>query len=273
MRSKLKLNLNDYFYEAPQAHSSKGEIAVDFYDHERRVCDFINRSDIIVGCSFYLTNAKIIESLERSQGASIIIDKSAMIGLYNFIGERWKCKTWNGKKYHKAKSYYEDRFKSIPLMQYNFIHKVNQYLDNEYDHPVKVKESVRYFGSSNSSVKLHHKFLVSCSAEYDESGDVKKLNPKSVLTGSYNFTGNANRNRETLITIFDTNVANEFFLEWERAFLLSERNSSEIEFKPDLIPFTNLDDLKRLMKEEEDSYLQKEIDFYDIREYARDCDF
>ena len=91
--------------------------------------------------------------------------------------------------------------------------------------------------------RFHHKFLVFCDKK--SNGEVIA---KSVLTGSYNFTENANYSRENAILLEDEQVAKSYLCEWEKCVLLSEslEQFNGLDICPEFISESSFKELKNI---------------------------
>ena len=70
---------------------------------------------------------------------------------------------------------------------------------------------------------MHNKFLVFCKTlKGDEDGDREVIVPKSVWTGSFNFSKNATNSLENAVYIRDEKIAKAYFSEWSQIEGLSE---------------------------------------------------
>lgn len=233
-------NLNDIFINDNETESNA--IFVSSNNHETTVCKFIESHEVIVGCSMYLTNKKIMETLAISEKPiSIIIDKCAMRAIYD--------------KKPGVKKFCEGFYSSFNVFDHTVKYETDIFNKGTLL-KIKNNKAVRYIGAANSKKYLHHKFLVGCSINGSE------VTPLSVLTGSYNFTENSKLSRENILKICDQKIAKHFFEEWETALVLSEKTCKNDEFKPDLI--SHLLYKQTITKiQEEEQHLESMIKSYD----------
>jgi|GEM_PF-6021615 len=163
------MNLNQLFqFISPPGGSGDVNVDVSFHDNEKLIIKEINKHGAVLGCSPWITNNNIIESLINLEfGACIVTDKNSM---NNYVGG------------------YLGRFNKIRTLSFD----VSQLPKNSYFERNEVlgknTSAIRVFGKLMGGVTplLHYKFLILC--DVDENGNI---NPKSVITGSFNLSSNA----------------------------------------------------------------------------------
>ncbi|MBT0016746.1 hypothetical protein [Vibrio alginolyticus] len=233
-----KINLNQIFENNKETTS--GSVIARSHNHQESVCDFIREHDAIVGCSMYLTNKKIIETiLETRTPISIIVDKCSMRKIFD--------------EYDFLKDKLTSDYEEFEIIKHKVVYQTGIFSHEEHSVVVSPDCAVRYFGLIKSNQYLHHEFIVGC----DIDGD--KVTPVKVLTGSYNFSENSNLCRENILIINDDEIAKHFFEEWETAFVLSEKDCEDNEFSPDLLSHSDYIKIKKQIEEEEEhlNYLIK----------------
>lgn len=201
------MDFNKLFQHIGTVGISK-EIDLSFFDNEDFIIDEIGKYDAVVGCCPWLTNGKIIEALGMlSSGACIVTDKNAMS---KYIDRSLD-------KLNKIKAL---EFETTDLPNSNFF--FDQLLRDGAN-----TSAVRVFGkpSTHPTEKpiLHYKFLVLCEVNKISRN---KIEPKSVITGSFNLSKNATKSREMMLTIKDRYIVQCFYDEWAKAYILSENINS-----------------------------------------------
>jgi phosphatidylserine/phosphatidylglycerophosphate/cardiolipin synthase-like enzyme len=236
------MNINKIF-SSTGSHPDIEGFKVLFDGIEDEICQQINDCDIVLGCSFGLNNKKIVDALKnKGDGVCIILDKktaSNNINYYKYLNSQLT-------HYDFSPSSLKDLFTFVPL-------KVT---------PSTNKHAIRIFGlsiepydeiSNNKTVKrfpiFHHKFLIFC---HKNSND--ELTPKSVFTGSYNFTENANYSRENGILLENSDLARAYLTEWEKCVLFSEscERYSKSDINPEFISESSFSELKEVNDEDND---------------------
>lgn len=179
---------------------------------QERVVNFINQFDVIIGCMAWLTNKKIIEALMHKK-ASIIVQKEDFLRPDSESSRNYKK---NLREMYSRLEFYYDRFEAgIGHLSYCGDPTI---------------EGVRCAGVYREAgviyPKMHHKFIVGCTAErdYDEINGYYSsfFVPQKVLTGSFNFSGNGVRSLENVVIINDERIAQIYCDEWEKVMEISE---------------------------------------------------
>ncbi|MEZ9821165.1 phospholipase D-like domain-containing protein [Shewanella sp. 10N.286.45.A1] len=230
------MNFNDLFQASGTRISTNG-INVYFSDIEIPIVQLLEKHTIVVGCALNLRNEAIIKSLSQKKIKScIVLDKIEI---------------------HKSKKFYE-KLNSAFLPWDVFIDELPEpfyTIDLTPPHH-KNTESIRVFGvkatqyTTGQNPALHHKFLVFCDINID--GEVA---PKTVVTGSFNFSKNATFSRENIVVIEDEYTAETFYDEWARCFLFSESisNYNVSNITPEFIKTKGFHELVKLNIEENDN--------------------
>lgn len=231
-------------------------VSVFFDDLEDRLCDFIKRYPVIVGCVAQVTNYKILKALSEKERVSLIIKKLDFttdgLGIASFHRLKHQYSKisfgvtnrmlWSGFR-HFSGDY-----------SYNIVNSLNV----NYDW---TSEPIRVIDSDGNSM-MHNKFIVGCQVlsdvyvgDFDGQPTYYDLVvPKAVWTGSFNFTENGTKSFENAVAIssayseeFQKNgcesknsldkaleeiqddgigagndPADAFFLQWQRLFAISE---------------------------------------------------
>ncbi len=217
------MNLNKLFqFVSPPGGSGDANINVSFFDNEELIIKEINKYNAVLGCSPWITNNKIIKALADLEfGTCIVTDKNSM---NNYIKD------------------YLDKFNSIKTLDFDISQLPNNSYFDGNEIPGKNTSSIRVFGKLKEGITplLHYKFLILC--RIDEDG---KINPKSVITGSFNLSSNASNSRELLLTLKNPKAVRCFYYEWAKAFLLSENiNSfSKEEINPEFLHENSAQDI------------------------------
>lgn len=153
--------------------------------------------DIIVGCIAWITNKSILRRL-RDMQVSLIIQNEEYLRI-----ERRDL--INNYMQLDAGELNTDSIRPV----------ISSYLpDNKLD-AIRTVGIVRRSGVWRPN--MHHKFFVLCVLE---DGLVK---PRSVWTGSYNFTHNANLSLENALFIENEELAEVYFREWQVMYCISSK--------------------------------------------------
>ena len=91
-----------------------------------------------------------------------------------------------------------------------------------YKGPHIVDDAVRCLGfkretGEHATPVMHHKFLV-----LGNYSDSIYMRPRCVITGSFNWSKNAETSRENIVIIEDERIAQDYFSEWAQLWSLSE---------------------------------------------------
>jgi hypothetical protein len=224
----MKTNLNKLFKNRSHSKEAHNEVTVSFDENVEYICSKIENSEVVIGCAPWFSNKKIFNSLIKvSEGISIVLDKSTVNKSIKSNSTTWVDHDIKPKK----STLYE--FNALP---FNLSLLPTDFEYTPFEDNVINKCSFRVVGRDQSTQKnktlFHYKFLIIC--EVNKSDDmIIKIIPKSVICGSFNFSNNAEQSREALLHIENTDVAQEFYDEWARAYMLSENIEK---FSKDLNP-------------------------------------
>lgn len=197
--------------------ASSGVVTAHFGDIEPRLIEFIDKSEIVVGCVAWLTSEPIICALSKKQ-CQIVVQKEDFLRPDTGANPT----TWP----RKLRSLYDlcglkiDRYYCpSPLCRMNICS------DGEM-------ECIRCVGyrspRGGANPRSHHKFIVRCC--WYESPGCRFLRPLAVWTGSYNFTKNATKSFENAVEIVDEGIADAYLHEWAQIAGLSETLDWEYEW-------------------------------------------
>lgn len=233
------MNINEIFNSTGGVFTPRG-IKVLFDGIEEEVCDQIADCEVVVGCGYKLTNSNIITALMDKKATCIVLDKKSVLEKRKFY------ENLNSKltAYAFSPSRIDSPYFFVPL-KFKDKEQKNDHSIRMFGLSVKPYEDefTGEYGSQKAKRHplFHHKFLVFC--RLDEFGHVWA---NSVLTGSYNFTENANYSRENAILIEDKNIATGFLSEWQRCVVLSEsfNHFCEDDISPEFISEGSFSHLK-----------------------------
>lgn len=229
-----KTNLNLLFENRSQSTESHGGIKVYFDSNEDVIVDLILNSEAVIGCCPWLFNEKILVALKKLKyGASIVIDKS----------EASKYNLKNSNLYNGINAL---RF-NVNVLPSDF-HLTAMPLDSIN------QDAIRVFGRDQSGPDkkslLHYKFFILCNVNED-NGVITKLLPKTVIGGSFNFSKNSTDCRESTLIMENEGVANDFFEEWARAYMLSENiKTYRHELNPEFLLATTEEEVINQLRDE-----------------------
>ncbi len=204
------MNLNHLRKKEPSAVSSN--MILYFDNLEGHLINHINQAEYIIGCVSWLTNLKIIQSLQDKKGIKIVIQKE------NFIKRDYNYSICLNQYYINLRKGYKslpNLFNNIDDIDLNEDHCMNQICKNKLSDD-DYMDGVRCFGIANNYSKplMHHKFLIFLD---------KNMNPYGVWTGSYNFTNNANKSLDNGLYISDFNIVKGYVEEFEQILFMSEK--------------------------------------------------
>jgi len=200
---------------------SRASVRVFFKDIEARLVALIDahRSEYgnqagIIGCVAWLTSPRILEALQMVR-CSIIVQKEDL----------WRPDEAGGNFKAKLRERY-DALREWPgrLSRLTFpwpASRLSTSIDDQLD-------PIRCIGNLNSArspsfPRSHHKFIVFGVVEPKDHSDVGEVwEPKSVWTGSFNFTKNAGCSFENAVLIHHREVALAYTKEWAQILALSE---------------------------------------------------
>ncbi len=188
----------DEKYKIKDFRCSNGFIDIEFRNIKERIIKEINESELVAGCVAWLTNKDILEAMKGK--TNIVVQKEDFLRPDNY-------------KKNELHTYYE-KIKSGLCFQELTNFKFSYCGMSEC-------EGVRCFGNHNSNKspafpRMHHKFIVL----YKINGI--KIIPQKVITGSFNFTHNAENSLENIIIINNKKIAEKYYNEFSQIMCLSE---------------------------------------------------
>lgn len=249
----MKTNLNKLYENRNQNQTTHSGVTVSFEDNEEFICSKISDAQAVIGCAPWFTNNNILTALEAVEsGVSIILDKST--------------KKFSNHLNLKIK-HLPFKVSSLP-MDYFYTEIDSQGLrDSDGLNTSAFRAIGRDQSSQDIKTTFHYKFFVICDVKQDNFNNIKLI-PKSVLCGSFNFTENATESREALTFIEIKEVANEFYNEWARSFLLSKDiNDTHKDLNPEFLPVTTEAELIKLLKDERDN-INRQIEMNDGKDHS-----
>ena len=196
--------------DIPSAASSN--IILYFDNLENSLIKHIEEAEYVIGCVSWLTNMKIIKSLQNKKGVKLVIQKE------NFIKRDYNYSICLNEYYINLRKGYKslpNLFNNIDNLKLDSDHPLFQICDKKLSDD-DYMDGVRCFGIASKYNKplMHHKFLIFLD---------KKLNAYGVWTGSYNFTNNANKSLDNGLFITDQKIINGYIEEFEQILFLSEK--------------------------------------------------
>lgn len=183
-------------------------VEVVFRDNRAKAIEFIERFDAILGAVAWFTDLRIIRALEGKRVA-IILQKEDFLrpDVASSRQELWQA---YGRVQANLSRY------ELPGIAAGLSYGGDPYFD-----------AFRCVGNFNrekhpAMPRMHNKFLIGCDVVSGTDGEVDTLQPRSVWTGSYNLTFNAERSLENSIIIDSDDLAEAYANEWAQIFALSE---------------------------------------------------
>jgi hypothetical protein len=167
--------------ESAAAGSTRANnIEACFRDLEKRAAQFINESDLIVGCVAWLTSAHILRALAERQCA-IVVQRE------DFLRPDGGSRQAGHET--SLKEHYERLACTLPGAAFPGVLSDDPSMASRPVTGVRSVGSPRRSRRSDSLPGMHNKFLVSCSVEPIAGGDGhSRVVPLRVWTGSFNFT-------------------------------------------------------------------------------------
>lgn len=212
--------------EPLQDHSIELQgISIHFRDLESRLIKYIDNADAIFGCVAWLTNHKILDALaDKTPNVSIVVQKEDFLKPDINTHDHWKTDLY--LKYQRIQ---------CGISRHEFpkpISDMSVCSDPMFN-------GIRCVGNCNknrnpSFPRMHNKFLVFAEVVL---GDTEKnhgynlhIEPKSVWTGSLNFSVSSTRSFENAIFINNKIIAKAYFDEFCQILALSEPLDWETEW-------------------------------------------
>lgn len=195
--------------------TQSGAVSVFFDRQEDILCRLIEKSQLVLGAVAWLTSHKILGAMMKPKyGCSIVVQKEDFLRPEsNQLEGSWKQDLQ--KRYRKVMCNVYRGSMPEPVAG----------LSTACDPTV---EGVRCVGNYNrdknpSMPRMHNKFVVFCDVIEGASRFKEDIVvPKSVWTGSMNFTHNATLSFENGVLIQDKKIATAYANEWAQIFALSE---------------------------------------------------
>lgn len=194
-------------------------VEVGFRNLHREVISKIEQTDVVVGYVAWLTHAKVLDTLARTHGVSILVQKEEFLRPDLNAKDDWA---------NRLRVQY-DQLRPITVPVEGWYETPTDDDDEicpELGDPVDVK-AVRCVGHCPSKKgpaipRMHHKFLVFCHAPEDQEAWPVLYKPYAVWTGSLNLTANGEASLENALYIESTEVASAYHSEWEQLLEVSE---------------------------------------------------
>jgi phosphatidylserine/phosphatidylglycerophosphate/cardiolipin synthase-like enzyme len=215
--NELYIETHDDIYDGNQIDYSYESKKVDvvFKNIKERIINEITFTPCMVGCIAWLTDFDILKAMAE-RDVQIIVQKEDF--LRPDLGS-------------------SDQFKNTLKDLYS---KINTKIQRHW-HTCRAKdlsfcsdptlEGIRCVGNYNRERKpamprMHNKFLVLG----DNLNKEGRFEPWGVITGSYNYTNNANNSFENIVVIRDKKIANAYYNEWGQILAFSEKLNWEFDW-------------------------------------------
>jgi hypothetical protein len=185
---------------------SKGGVHAYIGDLITPLCDWIAKTDVVVGCVAWMTHPVVLSAL-ATKHCQIIVQK-----------EDW-LRPDSDNSFDRLRSQYDMLDSDMCNWEYGL--NYCSYFDIEPVRCVGMHNHLR----SSAFPRMHHKFLVFCKMYegVDEDGHpYRKRHPFAVWTGSFNITNNGTNSRENAVVIEDEDIATIYYDEWVQMLALSE---------------------------------------------------
>ena len=196
---------SDEYPEPLKNHNTNGNVArVVFVDLADALVAEIQQATYVVGCIAWLTHLRILDTLARKKGVSIILQKEDFLRpdaggpTQETLRRKYDAITpTNGE------SFWDETNPN------NLLARVNTCSPPEI--------GIRCCGvasqKGNARPRMHHKFAVFLNANFK---------PYRVWTGSYNWTNNAELSFENAVVLDDKSIVSAYFKEFQQIAALSE---------------------------------------------------
>lgn len=194
-------------------HAPEADVTVYFRDLETELIRQIESAQAVIGCVAWLTSEPILSALANvPNGVSIVVQKEDF--LRPDVGASGLWRSTLRRLYGRVPS---------RLIRNNLPGLVGQ-LSYCGDFGM---DAIRCVGNHNKHKtpafpRMHNKFIALCNIDTNEYGDVSRLRPYAVWTGSFNFTKNAAMSLENAVVISNDWIAQAYYHEWEQILALSE---------------------------------------------------
>lgn len=182
-----------------------GVATAHFGELRRPLLEFIEGSEVVVGCVAWITERYILESLAR-RPVALVVQK-----------ERWWKKT-DARGQALARRYAALRG-GLNAAMFPAPLGVKTFRGKEVPNDVNLAPiaCVGYGSGAQNQPLMHHKFIVRCTVAEDGI-----LSPVAVWSGSFNFSGNANNSFENAVEIHDPAIATAYLAEFALVASVSE---------------------------------------------------
>ncbi|WP_133840697.1 phospholipase D-like domain-containing protein [Pelagimonas phthalicica] len=216
----------EFLRDHGKRHRSVGAIETRFDGIEGHLIELIAQSDVALGAIAWLTNERLLDALAQLKRASFVVQKEDFL----------RPDLTDENKQHFSRRLRRQYDQLRPLSSNDFLdcypgsqegmpghnYSVENWLiaaDGQY---IQTDDAVRCIGFQRNQSKLsvptmHHKFAVFGIYRPDVI-----ILPTCVVTGSFNWSANAQVSRENIVTIFDKRVCNDYVSEWAQLWALSE---------------------------------------------------
>ena len=186
-----------------------GSVEVLFDGIEDRILREIEKADAVFGVVAWLTNQALLRAL-RAKKSSFVVQKEDFLR---------PCKgepAWHST----LRTLYSGRSGMS-----RFETPAHNLTTSGGDEIERTRCAGLAGGRRDSGIpRIHHKFAVFARAEPRRMGrgEFCHYEPYTVVTGSFNWTQNANRSRENLVIIHDPEISEGYWEEWARVIAISE---------------------------------------------------
>ncbi len=204
--------------------SQDGNSRVFFQNFEDHLIEYIRQCDVVIGCIAWLTSKPILQALAGTKGVSIIVQKE------DFLRPDPDSHVWQSNWAQWLRTLYDQLPKT--LYRFDFDGTILSRLTVAGDTSI---DPVRCIGNHNADKqsafpRSHHKFVIFCDYveevphEFGMSSPLilPMILPKSVWTGSYNFTKTAGMSFENAVVLSDPSIVDAYFHEYAQIAALSE---------------------------------------------------
>lgn len=215
--NELYIETHDDIYDGNQidySYDSK-KIDVVFKNIKDRIINEINATPCMVGCIAWLTDFDILKAMTE-RDVQIIVQKEDF--LRPDLGSNDKFKNTLKDLYSKINTEIGRHWHTCRAKDLSFCSD-------------PTLEGIRCVGNYNRERKpamprMHNKFLVLG----DNLNKEGRFEPWGVITGSYNYTNNANNSFENIVIIRDKKIANAYYNEWGQILAFSEKLNWEFDW-------------------------------------------
>jgi hypothetical protein len=200
------------------------QVAVYFRNLEKRLIEYIEGADVVLGCVAWLTSEPILTALAHCKHVSLIVQKEDFLRPDIASRPKWA---------HHLRQLYD----RLPqgLYRGNIARTTLEYMSSCGDptlHPIRC---VGNYNAAKESAfpRSHHKFVLFCRFLRDYAYDPRDgeiiidggelfTEPYAVWTGSFNFTKTAGMSFENALVLRDPKIIQAFYQEYAQVAALSE---------------------------------------------------